>query len=407
MGARAPEPGALRHDRARDLRRARLPRARPGGGPAVHVQGHGGAHQLARRHGARGRASSSPTGSRRSCRRRRASTSCAATRSPASRSCSSSMKDSTPTDAITDTWYQVRKKVGDIRHTLPAGIQGPFFNDEFGDTFGNIYALTGDGFTYAELKEYADRIRAGAAARAGRRQGRARRRAGREDLHRALERQARDARRRACRRSSTPWRQQNAVAPAGSFETATDQIYLRASGAFDSVESDPRDHHPRERPALPPRRHRQRVRAASPTRRSPRCASWAARRSASAVSMAKGGDIIELGQNLDAEVERASRPSCRWASSSTRSTSQPAAVKRSVSEFMRTLAEAVVIVLAVSFVSLGPAHRPRRRAVHPARARRHLPLHAALRHRPAQDLAGRADHRARACWWTTRSSRSR
>ena len=69
------------------------------------------------------------------------------------------VKDSARPDEIRDTWYQVRKKIGDARSTLPQGIQGPFFNDEFGDTFGNIYALTGDGFTYAQLKETADRIR--------------------------------------------------------------------------------------------------------------------------------------------------------------------------------------------------------------------------------------------------------
>src|SRR5688572_15498971 len=69
------------------------------------------------------------------------------------------VKDSARPDEIRDTWYQVRKKVGDIRHTLPQGTLGPFFNDEFGDTFGNIYALTGDGYTYAQLKEQADRIR--------------------------------------------------------------------------------------------------------------------------------------------------------------------------------------------------------------------------------------------------------
>ena len=69
------------------------------------------------------------------------------------------VKDSTRPAEIRDAWYQVRKKVGDIEATLPQGIQGPFFNDEFGDTFGNIYALTGDGFTYAQLKDAADRIR--------------------------------------------------------------------------------------------------------------------------------------------------------------------------------------------------------------------------------------------------------
>src|SRR5690606_36866060 len=52
-------------------------------------------------------------------------------------------------------WYQIRKKVGDIRYTLPADVQAPFFNDEFGTTFGNLYALTGEGFDYAVLKDYA------------------------------------------------------------------------------------------------------------------------------------------------------------------------------------------------------------------------------------------------------------
>ncbi len=69
------------------------------------------------------------------------------------------MKDSTPVSAVPETFYQVRKKVGDMRSTLPSGIQGPFFNDEFGDTYTNIYAITGDGFGYRELKEFGDRIR--------------------------------------------------------------------------------------------------------------------------------------------------------------------------------------------------------------------------------------------------------
>ena len=55
--------------------------------------------------------------------------------------------------------YQVRKKVGDIRHTLPPGVQGPVFNDEFGDTYTNLYALTGEGYSYHELRDFADRIR--------------------------------------------------------------------------------------------------------------------------------------------------------------------------------------------------------------------------------------------------------
>ncbi len=67
-------------------------------------------------------------------------------------------RDSMHSVEIPELWYQVRKKISDIRHTLPPGIQGPFFNDEFGTTFGNIYALTGEGFDYAVLKDYADRV---------------------------------------------------------------------------------------------------------------------------------------------------------------------------------------------------------------------------------------------------------
>src|SRR3989344_2438994 len=67
-------------------------------------------------------------------------------------------RDSMKSRDIPELWYQIRKKVSDIRHTLPQGIQGPFFNDEFGTTYGNIYALTGEGFDYAVLKDYADRI---------------------------------------------------------------------------------------------------------------------------------------------------------------------------------------------------------------------------------------------------------
>ncbi|HLT04495.1 MAG TPA: efflux RND transporter permease subunit, partial [Pseudomonas sp.] len=67
-------------------------------------------------------------------------------------------RDSMRSGEIPELWYQIRKKIGDIRHTLPQGAIGPFFNDEFGTTFGNIYALTGDGFDYAVLKDYADRI---------------------------------------------------------------------------------------------------------------------------------------------------------------------------------------------------------------------------------------------------------
>ena len=70
-----------------------------------------------------------------------------------------SLKDAVPPHLVPDIWYQVRKKVFDVWQTMPPGAQGPFFNDEFGDTFGIIYALTGDGFTQREMRDYAEKIR--------------------------------------------------------------------------------------------------------------------------------------------------------------------------------------------------------------------------------------------------------
>src|SRR4051794_16850387 len=146
------------------------------------------------------------------------------------------VKDSSRPDEIKETWYQVRKKVGDIRGTLPQGIQGPFFNDEFGDTFGNIYALTGDGYSYAQLKDVADRIRnrllrvkdVAKVDLIGEQE---------EKIYVEL------ANAKLATLGVEPsvvfaaLAQQNAVAATGSFETPSDRIYIRASGALDSVEA--------------------------------------------------------------------------------------------------------------------------------------------------------------------------
>ena len=200
-------------------------------------------------------------------------------------------------------WYQVRKKVGDIRATLPQGVVGPFFNDEFGDTFGNIYALTGKGFDYAVLKDYAERVElelqrvpdvgkvdlvglqdekvwielsntklatlgvpaGGGAAGAGRAE-----RGGAGRLLRDRQRPRAAARQRRLRLGR----------------------------------GDPRLPDPRRRPHLPPRRRRRRCAAASPIRPRRACASWARTRSASRVAMKDGGDILKLGETLEAEFAR-------------------------------------------------------------------------------------------------------
>ncbi len=100
------------------------------------------------------------------------------------------LREDMPPRAVPEVWYQVRKKIGDIRHTLPQGAQGPFFNDEFGDTFGNLYAITGDGFDYADLRRFADAARNEFLRVADVNKVDLRRRAGREDLRRDVHCQA-------------------------------------------------------------------------------------------------------------------------------------------------------------------------------------------------------------------------
>jgi multidrug efflux pump len=260
------------------------------------------------------------------------------------------MKDSAPPSAVRDTWYEVRKKVGDIRHTLPAGITGPTFNDEFGDVYGNIYALSGDGFSYADLKKYADRIRAQLlrvpdVAKVDF--------FGEQDEKVFIE--------LSNTRLATlgvdvqtivnALATQNAIAPAGAFETPTDKIYLRTTGDFDSVEA-VRETTIRANGRLFRLGDIARVQRGYADPPQPKMRFQGKEALGIGVSMVKGGDIIELGRNLDRAIERL-RGELPVGLELAQVTSQPQAVQRSVNEFVRSLAEAVIIVLAVSLVSLG------------------------------------------------------
>jgi multidrug efflux pump len=260
------------------------------------------------------------------------------------------MKDSTPTAAVADTWYQVRKKVGDMRHELPPGVQGPYFNDEFGETFGNIYALTGDGFAYADLKKYADRIRrellrvpdVAKVELFGVQD---------EKVYIELSNAKLATLGVDVQTIVSALATQNAMAPAGSFETPTDKIYLRPSGDFDSVEAI-RETTIRANGRLFRLGDIARVFRGYADPPQPRMRFQGREALGIGVSMVKGGDIIELGQNLDRTVERL-RKTLPVGVELGQVTSQPAAVQRSVGEFVRSLAEAVLIVLAVSLASLG------------------------------------------------------
>ena len=259
-------------------------------------------------------------------------------------------KDNTPPAQVPDVYYQVRKKIGDIRHTLPAGIQGPFFNDEYGDVFGNIYALTAEGLDYPQLKDLAERIR--------------------DDLLRVPnvgkveifgiqdEKIFVDL---ANAKLATlgidqativqALAQQNAVAGAGFFETAEERIQIRPSGAYDSeqavadtvIRAGNRSFRLGDIAS---------IRRGTSTPPNTQVRYGGKRALAIGVSMVKGGDVIVLGKALDERIHQL-RASLPLGVDIGTSTSQPDAVKSSIKDFVQSLAEAVFVVLLVTFISLG------------------------------------------------------
>lgn len=259
-------------------------------------------------------------------------------------------RDSMKSAELPALWYQVRKKIGDIRHTLPQGAVGPFFNDEFGDTFGNIYALTGKGFDYALKKDYAERIelqlqRVPNVAKIEL--------VGLQDEKVWIELSNTKLATLGIPLSAVQQAlaEQNAVTPAGFFETPSERVQLRVTGAFKSVD---------EIRAFPIRAGDRTVRLgdiatiergfADPA--APRMRFMGEDAIGIAVSMKPGGDILKLGQALDAETMRLEK-TLPIGLELHRVADQPAAVRDSVGEFVRVLAEAVIIVLLVSFFSLG------------------------------------------------------
>ncbi|HEX6833261.1 MAG TPA: efflux RND transporter permease subunit, partial [Rudaea sp.] len=260
------------------------------------------------------------------------------------------IKDSIPAQRVPDVFYQVRKKIGDIRYTLPASIAGPFFNDEFGDTFGNIYAVTGDGYSYAQLRDYAERLklellRVPDVAKVDL--------IGLQDEKIFVE--VSNAKLATLGISFDQVQKtletQNAITPAGSFETDSDRIYLRPTGAFDSVDAI-RDISIRANERLFRLGDVATVRRGYVDPAQPRMRYDGKNALGIAVSMREGGDIIALGKHLDEAAARLQK-TLPVGLDFERVADQPRAVKRSVGEFVDTLGIAVAIVLLVSFFSLG------------------------------------------------------
>ncbi|QGZ61422.1 efflux RND transporter permease subunit [Paraburkholderia acidisoli] len=260
------------------------------------------------------------------------------------------MKDSAPVSEVRETWYQVRKKVGDIAPTLPQGVQGPFFNDEFGDVYTNLYALEGDGFSPAQLHDYADKLReqllhvpdVGKVDYFG-------------DQKERIYIEIPNTQLTRLGISPTQLGQvigaQNSVSPAGTLTTADDRVFVRPSGQFDDLNAiantlvrvndrtfrlgdiatirrgydDP--------PATQMRFQNQAVLGIG-------------------LTMQPGGDVIRLGKALDTRIDQL-RAQLPVGLKLVEVSSMPHAVSRSVDDFVEAVAEAVGIVLLVSLVSLG------------------------------------------------------
>ena len=259
-------------------------------------------------------------------------------------------RDSLPSAKVDALWYQIRKKIGDIRPMLPAEVVGPFFNDEFGDTFGNIYSLTGKGFDYAQKKDYAERIQL---------QLQRVKDVGKVELIGTQDEKiwveisntklatmgvpltaVRDA-----------MQQQNILPGSGFVDTASARLLVRVSGEFKTVDD------VRNFPISAGGKTFRLGDVAEVSRgfadpSAPRMRFNGQDAIGIGVAMKDGGDILELGKNLDATFADIQK-SLPLGLSLDRVTDQPAAVDESVSEFMRVLTEAVVIVLLVSFFSLG------------------------------------------------------
>jgi len=260
------------------------------------------------------------------------------------------LKDYTPKPEVPESWRQVRKKLDDIRSTLPPGVQGPFPNDEFGDVQIDIFALTGDGFNLSALRRYADRIAL--------------------DLKRVP-----DVKRveligvqeekiyvdvspnRLASLGITPQQvaealqKQNTVNPAGFIETATDRIRLRVSGGFDSVVQI------RNADLLVNGQHFRLGDIAEVSRGladppSPSMHVGGQPAIGIGVIMDKGGNVIDLGKNLDQAMKKISAELPAGVDAHVVA-NQPEVVKGSIKLFERSLTEAILIVLAVSFLSLG------------------------------------------------------
>ncbi|MDP9975156.1 multidrug efflux pump subunit AcrB [Variovorax paradoxus] len=261
------------------------------------------------------------------------------------------IKDSSKAADVANVWYTVRKKVGDMRNTLPPGVQGPFFNDDFGDVYGVIYALESEGFSQAELKTLADEVRQQLlrvkdVAKVDQ--------FGVQDQKVYIEISQKRVAQLGLDFNAVLAQlgSQNAIESAGTIQSPLDVVQVRVGGQFTNVEQ------LREMPIRGSSGNQLRLGDIAEIHRgyidppAVKVHHQGKEVVALGVSMAKGGDIIALGKALratTAEIDQRLPAGVKLAQVQ----DQPVSVSSSVNEFVGVLIEAVAIVLAVSIISLG------------------------------------------------------
>lgn len=260
------------------------------------------------------------------------------------------LKDSVPKEEMQTRWHEIRNLVNDEWGSLPSGVMGPYINDRFDDVYGSIYAVTGDGFSYEEKRKYAENIR--------------RRLTGVEDVQKVellgVQKQEIYVEMDQNKLASFGMRpsdvfamlqQQGAMMPAGMIHTDSRNVAVRVEGLLDTVES------LKELPIHVGERsfHLGDVASVTQMYADPETSLMYFNGKPAvgiAVSMAPGGNNLVLGKNLEKEIEK-EKSELPAGLDIEQVADQPSVVNDSIHEFTKSLLEAIVIVMAASFLSLG------------------------------------------------------
>jgi len=260
------------------------------------------------------------------------------------------LKGATRPVDVPDRWYQVRKNIADIRHTLPAGVIGPGFNDDFGDVYGLIYGFTTDGFSQRELRDHVETIRS---RLLNVKDVTKIELLGTQDERIFVEFSTKQLAGLGIDRAAViaALRAQNAVSPAGVLQTGDERLQLRVSGEFQS-EHDILDVNVLSNGRLIRLRDIAEVRRADADPPQPIFRVNGKQAIGLAIAMRPGGDILALGQNVKKALDEA-KADLPLGIDVSLVADQPSTVNTAISDFTSSLWQAIAIIMVVSLISLG------------------------------------------------------